>query len=256
MFTPLGAEIVMSPYTKEEFIKCYVTDNMTIYEMAATFHVSYRRIQKDMQVFGVQARKACPRRNHGTYIKNLNEVLSDPNWADTVTGLWPSKRMSIRQRFEEHIEMLTESGCWIWMGAINEHGYGKFGIGYHDLKAHRAAWMIYMGAIPAGMNVLHHCDTPPCCNPYHLYLGSQKENSYDCLNRNRHKTPFVDFFGMNHPNAKLNDDLVRKILSDNREQRVIAKEYGVSQHTIWSIKKRLSWSHVDFGNTEALRGSQ
>lgn len=30
------------------------------------------------------------------------------------------------ERFRAKIEMITESGCWIWMGALSSNGYGSF----------------------------------------------------------------------------------------------------------------------------------
>ena len=51
--------------------------------------------------------------------------------------------------------------------------------------AHRAAYRIFVGAIPKGKCVLHKCDTPACVNPQHLKLGTQKENLHECLAKGR-----------------------------------------------------------------------
>jgi len=51
--------------------------------------------------------------------------------------------------------------------------------------------------------------------------------------------------GIGHGRARLNDDAVRAIRSDNRSQRAIAKYHGVSQRTIWMIKDNMIWSHVE-----------
>ena len=51
--------------------------------------------------------------------------------------------------------------------------------------------------------------------------------------------------GIGHGRARLNDDAVRAIRSDNRSQRAIAKYHGVSQRTIWMIKANMIWSHVE-----------
>src|SRR5690348_9330916 len=55
--------------------------------------------------------------------------------------------------------------CWLWTGKPNTKGYGRFGINYRIVAAHRFAWEITNGPIPDGLAVLHRCDNPPCCNP-------------------------------------------------------------------------------------------
>ena len=78
--------------------------------------------------------------------------------------------------------------CWLWTGTIN-HKYGAIRIAYRAWRAHRVAWVIANGNIPKGMNVLHRCDNPPCVNPKHLFLGSQRDNLIDCIRKGRN--PYV-----------------------------------------------------------------
>jgi hypothetical protein len=47
-------------------------------------------------------------------------------------------------------------------------------------------YVIEHGAIPAGLDVMHKCDNPPCCNPSHLELGTRKQNLQDSAARGRH----------------------------------------------------------------------
>lgn len=44
--------------------------------------------------------------------------------------------------------------------------------------------------------------------------------------------------------AKLTEQDVVQIRQDERHQRIIAREYGVSQHAIWCVKSRATWRHV------------
>lgn len=73
--------------------------------------------------------------------------------------------------------------CWEWRGTRNNNGYGLFQIGLGGSKrcvaAHRMAWILTNGPIPDGLHVLHHCDNPPCCNPWHLFLGDHAANMAD-----------------------------------------------------------------------------
>lgn len=54
-------------------------------------------------------------------------------------------------------------------------------------RAHRAAWVEASGPIPLGILVCHRCDNPPCCNPAHLFLGTQSDNIKDGYAKGRIK---------------------------------------------------------------------
>lgn len=80
---------------------------------------------------------------------------------------------------------VTESGCWEHQGWKNEWGYAQLSIRNKRWMAHRLMYTLHKGAIPAGMDCLHRCDNPPCCNPDHLWLGTQLENSLDMVAKGR-----------------------------------------------------------------------
>ncbi len=72
------------------------------------------------------------------------------------------------------------NACWPWTGSRLPTGYGQvYQAGGQRLLAHRTAWELENGPIPDGMRVLHHCDNPPCCNPGHLFLGTDADNMND-----------------------------------------------------------------------------
>ena len=77
-------------------------------------------------------------------------------------------------------------GCHIWIGHINNGGYGAYNNNNRSIKAHRASYAIYNGEIPNGMHVCHRCDNPPCVNPVHLFLGSISDNMKDAVAKGRH----------------------------------------------------------------------
>lgn len=80
-------------------------------------------------------------------------------------------------------------GCWLWKGARQPNGYGRFSAYSKARKtqmAHRWAWILANGPIPDGMRVLHRCDNPPCVNPAHLFLGTDSDNMRDCVAKGRH----------------------------------------------------------------------
>lgn len=77
------------------------------------------------------------------------------------------------------------SGCWLWMRALGTSGYG---ITYRDgiqIRAHRLAYELANGPIPAGLFALHRCDIRSCCNPSHLFLGTMQDNHDDMHRKGR-----------------------------------------------------------------------
>ena len=81
-------------------------------------------------------------------------------------------------------KVLKTETCWIWKGALNNHGYGQFSINYKNITSHRASWIFHKGEIPKGKLICHHCDNRKCVNPEHLYIGTHKTNALDRVKRN------------------------------------------------------------------------
>lgn len=81
--------------------------------------------------------------------------------------------------------------CWPWLGSVNQSGHGRFNWGRHGgsmlRMPHRIVWEDKVGPIPDGLLVLHRCDVPRCCNPRHLFLGTQTDNMNDMYAKKRHK---------------------------------------------------------------------
>src|SRR5262245_43416647 len=143
-------------------------------------------------------------------------------------------------RFWEKVsrEIPDNGGCWLWTAQLNNKGYGCFRFRGRPFFAHRASWILHYGQLEPGRNVLHHCDTPSCVRPDHLFVGCQKTNMGDCSEKGRISR------GERHPCAKLTTEQVRFIRHDKRTQEEIAKHYGIHQITVSDIKRRKTWKHV------------
>lgn len=81
-----------------------------------------------------------------------------------------------------------DDGCWEWVSAKNERGYGVMSWGRSKMvKAHRLMWEMYNDSdIPGGMVVMHTCDNRGCVRPDHLELGYQRDNLADMASKGRH----------------------------------------------------------------------
>lgn len=89
----------------------------------------------------------------------------------------------ITARFFEKVNK-TET-CWTWTGPTNGKGYGLIEIEGKKILTHRWSYEHHKGQIPDGLLVCHECDNPPCVNPSHLWVGTQKDNVRDAIDKGR-----------------------------------------------------------------------
>lgn len=136
----------------------------------------------------------------------------------------------------------TKNGCWLWTAGCNGDGYGSYSWDGRVQGTHRIAWQIENGPIPEGLNVLHHCDTPPCVNVAHLFLGTQLDNVRDCAAKGRN----YKSHGEQHHSAQLCEETIHKIraLQGVIPHREIATQFGVSGSAVSHILAGHSWTHL------------
>lgn len=134
------------------------------------------------------------------------------------------------------------SACWPWTGAKNNKGYGTLMVRRQSYKAHRLAYEIKFGPIPAGLLVRHRCDNPPCCNPLHLTVGTYQDNTDDRMERGRDGA--AKRRGSGNGRAKLTAEQVIAIFNDPRGSHRLSRVYGVGRTAIDYIKSGKSWVHV------------
>lgn len=144
-------------------------------------------------------------------------------------------------------------GCWLWTGATDHAGYGRFHV-LRDGKngtmlAHRLSFAFANGYLPTC--VCHHCDNPSCVRPDHLFPGTWRDNSVDMVRKGRHavaRGTHRALQGDEHHQAKLREvdiPVIRACYAKgNITQRALAKRYGVSQRAIARIVLGIGWTHV------------
>ncbi len=144
--------------------------------------------------------------------------------------------------------------CWPWMaGRDKPYGYGIFRLGSKHLgtrrgiHASRMALQLATGEVlPEHLNACHECDNPPCCNPKHLFVGTQLQNVRDMMEKGRRVQR--EMRGIQMPMAKLDENKVREIRRIRAELgtpvQLIGKMFGVSHALVVQIVHRKSWKHV------------
>lgn len=96
----------------------------------------------------------------------------------TSTGLdFVIEHRPMAERFWSKVDRPSEDGCWLWTASAQSGGYGQIRVGRGPKLAHRVAWELAWGPIPAGLTVDHLCFRPLCVNPAHLRLLTNVENA-------------------------------------------------------------------------------
>lgn len=157
--------------------------------------------------------------------------------------------MTTEERFWSKV--VKSDGCWEWTGCRNYRpathyrprswSYGTFYFEGRQQPAHRVAWKLAVGEIPAGMWMLHHCDNQGCVRPDHLYVGTHADNTRDAVIRRRMAR------GERSWNHKLTDEdigHIRWLLSRGIPTETIGALVGVSGRTIRYIRSGEHWSNA------------
>ena len=141
--------------------------------------------------------------------------------------------------------------CWEWQGSRLMNSYGrlhlsiKYTLPRKTVRTHRIAYELWVGEIPDGLFVCHHCDNPPCLNPDHLFVGTAADNIHDQMQKGR---------------MGLGEDSARAILTEKQVVRAreiyaegdrswthiskIGREIGASYAATYAIVKNKTWRHL------------
>lgn len=123
-------------------------------------------------------------------------------------------------------ELDEESGCWDWVGARGQDGYGRLREGATTIQAHRWSYEIAKGPIPTGLVIDHLCRNTGCVNPDHLEPVTTAQNTQ------RGNT------------AKLTWEIVREIRASGLACTAAGRRFGISEMQAWRVLTHKTWKEL------------
>jgi len=134
------------------------------------------------------------------------------------------KYIDLKHWIESNVMYEPNTGCWLWTGTVDRDGYGRTSVKKERMGVHRLSFSLYKHN-PSRFLVCHHCDTPMCVNPDHLFIGTVADNSRDMTEKGRRKITMSKAIE------------IRKLRSEGNTFMHIANLYGVSMSEIYMIVK-------------------
>jgi hypothetical protein len=138
--------------------------------------------------------------------------------------------------------------CWEWQALKSPSGYGRIRLDGKQHRAHRVAFFLANGRWPTPC-CCHSCDNRACCNPAHLWEGTNSENTKDAVRKGRMA------HGSRSPRANLNEwnaigAMAMSLMGATR--KTIAAQFGINPSGVYRILHRQMWhrlfSEVQEGN--------
>jgi len=141
------------------------------------------------------------------------------------------------------VNVFGPDDCWPWKLSLGHNGYGQPGTVEQRAiasTAHRVAYILENGPIADDLKICHSCDNPSCCNPKHLWAGTNKENMQDCSTKGRTRT------GSNNGFSSLTDEQAAEVRNSRGTlQKDLAAKYGVSLSTISKVVRGVHYQHAN-----------
>jgi hypothetical protein len=150
---------------------------------------------------------------------------------------------TVEQMFRHYMPDGPPDGkaCWLWRGTIADTGYGTFFHKGRRYGAHRVAYELFNGPIPAGQGIRHQCvGNRSCVNPAHLLTGTQAQNVADTVRQGR--TPVGERNGQATLSKADMQRLRRAYERGNVSQTELGRQFGISQAQVSRIVTGRRWS--------------
>jgi predicted XRE-type DNA-binding protein len=161
-----------------------------------------------------------------------------------VTTFLGGRNVNTLREVLSHVNKLARISqigeCWEWMLSRTGDGYGQVQFRGKRTLVHRLVASMLVDDV-CGRVVCHVCDNPPCCNPEHLFVGTNLDNQRDAKAKGRTWRPAGEL----NNSAKLTRAKVleiRRLYSQGFTQDAIAKQFAVSQPVVSAIVNARLWA--------------
>lgn len=138
---------------------------------------------------------------------------------------------------------IAPGNCRIWLGAKKPTGYGNMAFRGRVELAHKVAYILAYGPVPAGCYVCHRCDTPGCVQASHLFAGTPLANQVDMRQKGRARK-----------HRKFDDAEIAEVVRARRSGetlRSLSVRFGISQaHVSRLASGKSSRTRAAFAVTE------
>ena len=161
--------------------------------------------------------------------------------------------LTLQDRFWSKVDRSGgDFSCWIWTASVvPTTGYGQFStkFGRAPISAHRMAWKMCLGYLP-DRHVCHSCDNRRCVNPWHLWLGTDRDNVQDMIEKGRNRNascwnPKCHLFG-GRGRAKVSPEDVMAIRAEPSRPGyldALSARFGINHSSIQHIRSWKTWNH-------------
>lgn len=144
--------------------------------------------------------------------------------------------------FWSHVQPSSDDKCWPWMKCCSKWGYGVTGFNRQTARANRVAFRLANGYWPT--RACHKCDNPICCNPSHLFDGTDSDNMQDMIRKGRGNPARGERSGSNKLSTDQVNEIRRLKSESNLSNRKLGDMFGCTAGLVSMIVNRKRWAHV------------
>lgn len=147
---------------------------------------------------------------------------------------------------------VDENGCWLWQLG-RSGGYGKVVYDGKNQAAHIVCYTLFVGPVPDGKQLNHSCNIKLCCNPTHVYPGTQADNGADMRAAFRQRRILMA------KGVSVSDEVKEEVIAMRTRGQLmptdIARELSLSSQTVYNILSEAGLSGANVTNVRVSRAT-